>query len=344
VHEDSAHHVELTARLLDIDEAAWRAVLDRYDPASAGLDDVLLALGRAVAQAWPSDGISRRPGRPTADPPACSVCGATTRVALARTVAGEGVAPIVYASCVACEHLSLVCGADPRSVYAEKQYYSARARSGSGYHAYGDERAYREAKGTRIVEWLSGHGNGGRRLLEVGSAFGYTRKAAQDAGWGTAGVDLNPHAIDHARSLYGMETHVGPLSACLVDGRIARESWDVALYQFVLEHVPDPERELCAAAETIAPGGTLALIVPSADAAEIAVFQGRYRSLRADHLHVFSCRSLEVILQAAGFAVVESFTTCSVHLLRGFLDDETLKNLYSRGRGPDRYLLARKVA
>jgi len=354
VYQDSAQHATLTARVLDIDEEAWRAVLDRYEPASDRLDEKLLALQQAIVAALPSDTTMLRPASQLRDSTACPVCGGATTVALTRRIAGDGGAPIVYSRCAACQHLSLVCGAEPDSTYTRQEYYSARAPNGAGYHAYGDERAYREAKGRRIVQWLSGRGsggrrqlsgrgNGGRRLLEVGSGFGYTRKAAQDAGWVTGGVDLSAYASDQARALYGMQTQVGSLAACLVDGRIARRSWDLALYQFVIEHISDPLRELRAAAETLVAGGLLALILPSADAAEIDIFQGRYRSLRADHLHVFSSRSLELTLRASGFAIVESFTTCSVHLLRGFLDDEALEDLYRRGRGPDRYLLARKV-
>jgi protein-L-isoaspartate O-methyltransferase len=342
VHEDSAEHVALLTRMLRLNEATWRSVLARYDPVGTGTDSVLEALTRAVGEVLPErERASDLAGLP-ADARGCPICGTAARSAHVRAFDGDAVAPLVYARCNACGHLALIAGAEPASVYADPGYYAAVSASGAGYHDYADEREYREAKGARLVEWLESAGAPSKRLLEVGSGFGYTRKAAADRGWATSGVDVSAHAAQRARALYGMETHTGTLAACTADGRVARAGWDVVLYQFVLEHVPDPLAELRVAVEALAPGGTLAIVVPSADAAEIAVFGARYRSFRADHLHVFSRRSLAIALGGCGVAIASESTTCSVHLLRGMLDDGALAQLYADGRGPDLHVLGRR--
>jgi SAM-dependent methyltransferase len=250
---------------------------------------------------------------------------------------------LVYARCENCNHMALVEGAERTSIYAAADYFTARRATGAGYDGYESERPYREAKGRRIIQWVARGQPRGGRFLEVGSGYGYTRRAAAEAGWLTCGVDLNRHAADRSRALYGTHTHVGTLQECLDERRVEAASWDVVLYQFVLEHVADPIRELRVAASALAPFGMLALVVPSADAAEVDVFGGHYRSFRGDHLHVFSRRSLEMALRAVGLEVVSQRTSCGIHLLRGFLSDDTLADIYARGRGPDLYLLAQRI-
>jgi hypothetical protein len=75
----------------------------------------------------------------------------------------------------------------------------------------------------------------------------------------------------------------------------------------------------------------------------LEVFGASYRSLRSDHLHLFSRRSLKACLDAAGLKLRAATTTCGVHLLRGFVSDESLAQLYEDGGGPDLYALAERV-
>jgi hypothetical protein len=84
-------------------------------------------------------------------------------------------------------------------------------------------------------------------------------------------------------------------------------------------------------------------VVPSADAAEAEVLGASYRSLRADHLHLFSRRSAELLLRAAGLAPAAAATACNLHLLLGVLSAEELaRDVYRAGRGPDLTIVARK--
>ena len=89
------------------------------------------------------------------------------------------------------------------------------------------------------------------------------------------------------------------------------------------------------AATTLRVGGAFAALVPSMEALECDVFGGAYRSLRHDHLHLFSRRSLARCMEAAGLRVVAVESQCAVHVLRAFLTDDALAALYASGRGPD---------
>jgi hypothetical protein len=120
-------------------------------------------------------------------------------------------------------------------VFSSAGYYAQRDRSGAGYDDYESERSYREAKGRRLLDWVverAARPLGA--LLEVGSGFGFTRQAAAERGWNSAGVELNPHAARAAERLYGMTTFVGTLEEALRERAISAGSWDVVLYAFVL--------------------------------------------------------------------------------------------------------------
>src|SRR5262249_57747234 len=105
-----------------------------------------------------------------------------------------------------------------------------------------------------------------RSMLEIGSAYGFSRAAAERRGWRTFGVDLNPHAAATARKLYGFETFIGTLEQALTAGAVASGVWDLVLYQFVLEHVGDPIHELREAGTSATPPGVAALLAPGIQA------------------------------------------------------------------------------
>ncbi len=173
--------------------------------------------------------------------------------------------------------------------------------------------------------------------------MGFTRKAAQDRGFVTMGVDLNPYAAERALALYGMETFTGTLTDARQSGAV-RQDYDLVLYQFVLEHLTDPAAELRELAGILAPGSRLALTIPNMDAFELKVFGGSYRSFRSDHWHIFSRQSIDLLLRDAGFTMVHLKTECSAHLLAGFYSRAELQTIYDSGRGPDMFVIAQREA
>ena len=238
-----------------------------------------------------------------------------------------------------------MAGGDTANIYAAAAYFTQQSTGGAGYPDYEPERAYREQKGGRIIDWmLSGFAGEPtpHTLVEVGSGFGFTRKAATDRGLLTVGVDVSPHAGRAAKRLYGMETFVGTLASALQASAVVPGGADGVLYQFVLEHVSDPEVEIQQAARALSPGGVIGIIVPSMEAVELSVFGASYRSLRSDHLHLFSRDSLTRILSRAGLDPISLQSECNVHLLAAFLSPAELHHIYESGRGPDLLVLARK--
>lgn len=317
--EDDDAHVALVARTLRLEPSAWRDIVARWceagsaeAPESERLDDLTVAL---------------QPRAPASLTRPCLVCGAT-----ARCCDDDGV--LRWLRCETCGHGALLDGTAPRY---DAAYYATRSPTGVGYDAYLAEREYREGKGNALVTGLiERHGGRPRTLLEVGSGFGFTRAAAQRLGLVTTGVDVNPAARDGAQALYGFETTVGTASTLK-----PTLHFDVVLYQFVLEHIADVRSELKTARQLSRDGGLVCFVVPSMDATERRVFASRYRSYRADHLHLFSRASVTRLLLEAGFDDVQLRSVCNLHLLRGFLSNAELDALYTRGDGPDLIVTAR---
>jgi hypothetical protein len=242
-----------------------------------------------------------------------------------------------------CGHGSLIVGAVTEA-YNTNSYYEERRANGVGYDNYVAERGYREARAHQLLEWIFASAPcRPRTLLEVGSGFGFTRRAAEALGCSTLGVDVNPAAAIGAQALYAYRTITSTLPAAVAAGDVNGGNWDMLLYQFVLEHIADVRSELRAAADCLSAEGVLALLIPSFGAAELDVFGASYRSLRADHLHLFSWRSLDLLLDSVGLRRIAWKTDCSVHLLRAFLTTDEVREIYRAGRGPDMVVLAGKV-
>lgn len=338
VHADTAEHVRLIAATLGIDEAAWAQTLDRYaalvDP-SSDVSERLRILAEAFRPSAPYAG-----DLPELAASSCACCEA--REVRAMVVRKSGPSTLVYGRCAACGHGQLLQGAAEQP-YVDARYYRERAGDGSGYPDYASERAYREAKADALLSSLEADGFRARSLLEVGSGFGYTRKAAERRGLRTAGVDVNPDAARGAQQLYGFETLVSTLGRALASAALREGAWDLVLYQFVLEHLADIRAELQHAARALAPGGRLVMVVPSMSSFELEVFGGSYRSLRGDHLHLFSPASLERFLSQAGLELVDIHGHCSLRLVRGFFEPTALSELYSAARAPDLTVVAQRT-
>jgi len=337
VHADSEEHVALVTRTLGVDETTWSATLDRYAERATGslsTDEKLSALAEAFRYATRfSLPLAQESGR-------CLVCGQGMRPIVARSTSSGP--SLIYGRCESCGHGQLLSGSTP-SPYLGQAYYQRRASDGSGYDDYAQERAYRETKGEQLVARLLEAGKAGS-LLEVGSGYGFTLQAARARGLQVAGIDLNPDAGWAARELYGLETLQGTLGQTLDSAALPSAAWDVVLYQFVLEHIEDPRRELLQATRALSAGGRLVLVVPSMSSFELDVFGARYRSLRGDHLHLFSAQSLERLLGEAGLRLVGLESHCNLHLVRGFLQGAELDALYASGRGPDLTVTAQRPA
>jgi SAM-dependent methyltransferase len=148
---------------------------------------------------------------------------------------------------------------------------------------------------------------GRRRLLDVGSHAGRFLTFARTAGWLAEGLELNPKTAAFAAAATGAPIHRGNVHTFDADG-----AFDAVTLTDVLEHIPDPRAVIRRVARYLAPGGWIAVKVPSGPAQRIkervrAAVRPGYRATLADnlvHVNHFSPGSLKRALEAEGFSAI----------------------------------------
>ncbi len=135
------------------------------------------------------------------------------------------------------------------------------------------------------------------RLLDVGASTGRFLVAAQRSGWEVEGVEIAAAAAAAAAAVSGARVTAGSLRDVDGTGFAAVTAWEV------LEHVADPAGLVREARRRLAPGGVLALSVPS--------WESPWTRRSSDpshwppfHLTFWSEAPLRFLLTRAGFASV----------------------------------------
>jgi SAM-dependent methyltransferase len=133
------------------------------------------------------------------------------------------------------------------------------------------------------------------RLADIGAGLGVFPHAVKQAGWHCTAVDPDPRAVEHMKTVVGVEAVCGDFHT--LDG-IGR--FDIVTFNKVLEHVPDPVAMLARTRAFLEPGGLVYVELPDGEAALAAGGPGR-QEFFVEHIHVFSMTSIVMLAEAAGF-------------------------------------------
>jgi SAM-dependent methyltransferase len=168
---------------------------------------------------------------------------------------------------------------------------------------------------------------GEARLLDVGCGNGAFLSRMRALGWRVHGLEPDPAAAKAARAL-GIDVVVGTLAdTAWPDG-----SFDAVTMSSVIEHLHDPGGSLAVCRRLLAPGGTLHIMTPNADALGVARFGSHWRGLETPrHLVLFNPRALSLLLDRCGFEAVtfhphfvgEWFWLASGAIAEGLAPDDT---------------------
>ena len=168
-----------------------------------------------------------------------------------------------------------------------------------------------------------------KTLFEIGCAYGFFLDEARGTFKAVAGIDISEAAVGHARSALRLDARQGDYLAHALPGpRDVFCMWDT------IEHLRRPDLVVAKIAREIAPGGVLALTT-----GDIGSLNARWRGSRwrlihpPTHLHYFSRRTLERLLQRHGFEVVHVEWPGNVRTLRAILNGL----LVVRGLAPELY-------
>jgi 2-polyprenyl-3-methyl-5-hydroxy-6-metoxy-1,4-benzoquinol methylase len=151
-----------------------------------------------------------------------------------------------------------------------------------------------------IAPFGSARRNG--RLLDVGFGAGALLKVAREQNWRPYGIEMSALAVEQAKQNGFPDVIAGDfLAAPWEDG-----FFDVIVMTELVEHLPEPRPFLRQAKRLLSPGGLLYLTTPNGQG-----LSGRLLGIQwsaaapPEHLHLFSPRSLGLLLAAEGFGDVK---------------------------------------
>ncbi len=221
----------------------------------------------------------------------CGLCGGPGRPFFEK----RGIGVLL---CEACRNAFVPSSAIPEdleSIYSQAYFEGGE---GTGYPGYlADRELLLRNFGERLA-FIESSKPPGRRLLDVGAAYGLFLKAARDRGWDASGVELAPDCALEAARISGASVACGDFLHVRIAG-----PYDVIVMLDVIEHLRDPRAAVARAFELLAPGGLF--VVETGDLrAPWARLLGRrwYFFDPPAHLFYFSHDGLTELLRKAGFA------------------------------------------
>lgn len=142
------------------------------------------------------------------------------------------------------------------------------------------------------------------KVLDIGCGRGYFLLACREFGFDVQGFDVSEEGAGYVRETLGIPVHTG-----MLEGAFAAESFDVITLWHSLEHTSEPARYLEQAKRFLKPDGVLVIDVPN--------YSGTDARLKGDawedwdlpyHLHHFTPKALDMLLQKHGFVVMRRKT------------------------------------
>jgi ubiquinone/menaquinone biosynthesis C-methylase UbiE len=157
----------------------------------------------------------------------------------------------------------------------------------------------------RTLAQIQGYTNGPGALVDVGSGAAYFVERAQCKGWDAYGVEVGDWAAAVARERSVENIRIGTLA----DQNFDDESFDAVTANQVLEHLPNPTRELKEIYRILKPGGVFYANVPNFQCLSILLgrddFEGNHPM---GHLSYFTPKTLARLIDNAGFKTQSTYT------------------------------------
>lgn len=187
-------------------------------------------------------------------------------------------------------------------LYEAQAYFASDAAEAFGYDDYErDVDAYLRTF-RRKSRFITRHCPPPGRLLEIGAAGGAFMKVMEELGYEVSGTEVSPSMASLARRLFGFQR----LQCCRLDqARFDGTSFDLIAMFDVIEHLPDPKRELAICRGLLRPAGRLVLQTQNLESAARRLLGRRWQHFKQlEHIYHFSPATLERLLAGAGFRLL----------------------------------------
>jgi SAM-dependent methyltransferase len=175
-------------------------------------------------------------------------------------------------------------------------------------------------------EFIAASESPGRKLLEIGCAFGWISHIARDVGWTVKGVDISPTMIKIAQKEFQVDSVCGDWTVAIP----ANEKYDFLYCSHVIEHIPHPRFWMEEFAKRMDDSSILWIEIPNNNCPtrkfkrflkRIGLRRDRWALWRTpDHLYEPCLKSFQRFAESCGFEVKDSFTYSRKRRPNNFID------------------------
>jgi 2-polyprenyl-3-methyl-5-hydroxy-6-metoxy-1,4-benzoquinol methylase len=183
---------------------------------------------------------------------------------------------------------------DPVSKLYDDSYF---LEGGAGYADYIADKYQYRLRALWYPRVIKRHGLNSGKILEIGSAAGFTLEVFKEKGWDVRGIEPNPSMVK-----YSTETLQIPTQCSTVEEAVIDEKYDSILMLQVLEHLRNPLSVLKKLKQHIKPDGLLLVETWSYHswlAKTLGPFWHQYSPPTV--IHWFTGKALVKLLRMAGF-------------------------------------------
>ncbi len=150
------------------------------------------------------------------------------------------------------------------------------------------------------------------RLLDLGCWVGFMLVEARGRGWDVTGVEPSAFAAAYARDRFNLDV----LEQDLLAADLPEGAFDAIVLGDVIEHLTDPLAALRHIDTLLAPGGVLYLTLPDSGSRLARRLGARWWGVIPTHVQYFSRHSLSLLLERAGYGVLEVTTAPKTFTIR----------------------------
>jgi len=142
----------------------------------------------------------------------------------------------------------------------------------------------------------------GKKLLDVGCAFGSFIGYAKENNWDASGTEVSKKASDYCKSM-GIKAYCGELEKL----KLPKNYFDVITMFDVIEHLPDPSSTIKICYKLLKKGGILVIETGNVDSIYAKLMGKKWEYYGLPHLHYFSSTTIKKLLGMCGFKKIKIY-------------------------------------
>lgn len=139
------------------------------------------------------------------------------------------------------------------------------------------------------------------KVLDIGCAGGAFLQAARNLDLSATGIEPSKWLSNYARTEHGLDVRTGTL----FENTFSEATFDIVTLWDVIEHVPDPNKELIEVRRILKPDGILIVNYPDFGSFPSRVLGRKWPFLLSVHLVYYTRQTIRKQLRKVGFQVVD---------------------------------------